>query len=283
MTLILGCLTEHCVYQVSDRRLMFPNRKIADERSNKSVLLDGRVAFGYTGISRVAGIRTDEWLARTLAEVGRSDMNAVCTHLRDAATEVFQREPYAPADKRHAFHAVGWFRLRGETDLTPGVVTVANALDGSSGDWLAAARPMFEVRPHFPTLRSGGFVLNSAGFRPTPEERSAVFRLVRSTVRHRRSTPQTVAYALILAVKWLASRHDEIGSDLLLLSIPRKAVEAHERSGTHVLLLGPPSDVTATFLNAQPAGRLEHLGPHFVSRGSLALDFKAGSIRRDAV
>jgi hypothetical protein len=36
---------------------------VKDDESNKAVLIDGRMAYGYTGIAEVGGIRTDDWLA----------------------------------------------------------------------------------------------------------------------------------------------------------------------------------------------------------------------------
>ena len=69
MTLILTCLTDDCVYQVSDRRLTSfdPPRAPIDDEANKALIVGGRVAFGYTGISKVNGEKTDHWLTRTAA------------------------------------------------------------------------------------------------------------------------------------------------------------------------------------------------------------------------
>ena len=54
VTLILSCLTDDAVYQVSDRRLTSfsaPHAPI-DEDTNKALLVDGRLAFGTPGFPR---------------------------------------------------------------------------------------------------------------------------------------------------------------------------------------------------------------------------------------
>jgi len=55
MTLVLSLATPDYVVQVSDRRLTDPTGKTVNENSNKSVLLTNRMAFGYTGLARLAG------------------------------------------------------------------------------------------------------------------------------------------------------------------------------------------------------------------------------------
>lgn len=59
MTLILSVLTQENVVQVSDRRLTWisgPKKgEVADDSSNKIVLFEQRMAFGYTGLTEVDG------------------------------------------------------------------------------------------------------------------------------------------------------------------------------------------------------------------------------------
>lgn len=59
MTLILDCIARDAVFQVSDRRLTDAyGGTVVDDQSNKAVVVDGRVVFGYTGLATIDGQRT---------------------------------------------------------------------------------------------------------------------------------------------------------------------------------------------------------------------------------
>src|SRR5437016_4841959 len=94
MTLILSLATPEFVVQVSDRRLttLRPGTTqfdIVDDNRNKIVDWGNRVVFGYTGLAQINGISTDDWLARSLASIGNTDLNLVLKHVRDRATQDF--------------------------------------------------------------------------------------------------------------------------------------------------------------------------------------------------
>ena len=56
MTLILNCLTQEYLFQVSDRRLVsLPTYKVEDDNANKSIYFAGRISFGYTGLAEIEG------------------------------------------------------------------------------------------------------------------------------------------------------------------------------------------------------------------------------------
>jgi hypothetical protein len=68
VTLILTLLTERIIVQVSDR-LVTRNAKPEDPLANKSVLFfakDALVAIGYSGLARIHGVATDQWIAEKL-------------------------------------------------------------------------------------------------------------------------------------------------------------------------------------------------------------------------
>ena len=62
MTFVLSCVTPEYVYQVSDRRLTWLNGAqrghVVDDERNKSVLVDGRIAFAYTGLAEIGADHT---------------------------------------------------------------------------------------------------------------------------------------------------------------------------------------------------------------------------------
>ncbi len=107
MTLILSCLTPACVIQVSDRRLSnVESRRALPGEFNKAVCFTNRIAFSYTGLAKIDGKDTDEWLADALAS--GDDENECLMAVRDRATEAFARLQAPLALKTHAFVGVGW-------------------------------------------------------------------------------------------------------------------------------------------------------------------------------
>jgi hypothetical protein len=65
VTLIVAALTPRVVAMVSDRQLTNPNGTIFSSTANKTIVVgtsDGRFATAYTGLGRIDGKLTDEWL-----------------------------------------------------------------------------------------------------------------------------------------------------------------------------------------------------------------------------
>jgi hypothetical protein len=276
MTLILACLTANTAYQVSDRRLtrLLEPETIIDDDRNKAVFV-GRVSFGYTGLAEIGNERTDNWLARVISEGPTNDMAQVAERIRNGATVAFRRMPRNV--RHHAFQGVGWFRLRGERCLSPGIVTVHNCLDDHTGLWVGQPFEEFRISTQFPSSLPGSCILNSVGVTPTAQEKGAIVRLVRKCVKHRTSTPATVAKALIISLRWLSTRHPRIGSSLLAISLPKRSVEEWERTGRSALLAGPPNDRTATFTYISPNGTRTWFGPHIVREGVVLTGVKVGT------
>jgi hypothetical protein len=274
MTLILSCLTADTVFQVSDRRLTLHSdaETIRDDDRNKAVFL-GRVSFGYTGLANIGAVRTDDWLAKVISQGPTiRDMSAVADRIRTAANEAFRGIPRGIG--RHIFQGVGWFRLAGEKDLTPGVITIHNCLDEATATWLPEAYPEFRISTQFPSSLPGNCILQSVGVDPTPQEKSAVLRLVRKCAK--RKNPVAVVQAMIRSMRWLSGRHSRIGNSFLAVSIPKRSVEEIERTGRLLLVASPPNDRTASFLYIS-AGKLIWHGPHIVKEGTF-LTFECGPI-----
>jgi hypothetical protein len=277
MTLVLACLTARSVYQVSDRRLTLLARaqSVVDDDRNKAVFV-GRVSFAYTGIAKIGRERTDNWLARVISEGPTNDMAMVAERILSAATAAFLLLP--GNIRHHAFQGVGWFRLKGENRLGPGIITVHNCIDEQTGTWSAEPFEQFRTSTQFPTSLPAGCVLHSVGVMPSTAEKNAIVRLVRKCVKHRHSTPATVLQSLTMSVRWLSRRHTRIGKNLLALSIPKRSVEEWERTGSMPLLAGLPNEFTATFAYVSPQGTLTWFGPHIVREGVVLTDVKVGSL-----
>jgi hypothetical protein len=274
MTLILACLTDRNVYQVSDRRLTLLSNPatVVDDESNKAVFV-GRVSFGYTGLARIGQERTDDWLARVISEGPTNDMAQVAERIRSAATTSFQQ---LPMRIRHAFQGIGWFRLQGEDWLSPGIITIHNGIDEQTGRWLVGPVEEFRTARQFPSSFPGGCILNSVGVVPSAAEKDAVVRLVRKCVKHQTSAPATVHKALIMAMRWLGSRHSTVGNSLLAVSLPKRSVEEWERTGKTTLLAALPNNSTATLTYVSPQGSLTWFGPHIAGEGVVLTGVKAG-------
>jgi hypothetical protein len=275
MTLILACLTPRMVYQISDRRLTraWNSKAIVDDERNKCVFV-GRVSFGYTGLAFVGNERTDLWLARVISEGPIQDMAVVAERIRSTASRVFR--PLPRRSRHHAFQGVGWFRLKGEQQLSPGLITIHNCIDEQTGLWVHEAFPEFRTSVHFPSSFPRRFILNSIGETPTDQDKGAVAYLLHRVVKHRRSTPERIIIRLIVSVKWLSERYPRIGNSVLAVSIPKHSVEEEERTGRSFLLAAPPNDRTATFISASPSGGMRWHGPHVVSEGIVLGDVQVG-------
>jgi hypothetical protein len=88
--------TQHYV-QVSDRRLTV-NGSLAEDEANKAVVLhcgDARLALGFTGLARVGGFKTREWLLRAINESGPPHYTAISVikAFEERATRDFRELP----------------------------------------------------------------------------------------------------------------------------------------------------------------------------------------------
>src|SRR5689334_14664391 len=81
MTQVLAAITPDCAFLVADRRLTYvagPQKgEVAADDECKVVSLCHVNVIGYTGLARLAGSPTNEWIAANLAEAG-------CYHAGDA-------------------------------------------------------------------------------------------------------------------------------------------------------------------------------------------------------
>ena len=278
VTLILTCLTDDCVYQVSDRRLTSfdPPRAPIDDESNKATFVNGRAIFGYTGISKINGENTDLWLTRIAASTSSSDMGVIARTIRDEATSAFRRMNFASRYKRHAFQGAGWFSSPDDHGLRPGTVTVHNAIESGTIKWLPYARPSFELSVDLPRIGRAQFYLYSVGLTLGQSEMSAIYRLVRKCVHRRQRRQESTLWALILSVRWLHDRYEPnspIGPNVVAVSLPRVAAERVAETGEFLAVSSGPAATHATFLDVNASGRIETFGPNVAHAGSMMSGF----------
>jgi hypothetical protein len=276
MTLILWCVTPDFVYQVSDRRLIWADGRVEDDERNKAVLVDGRFAFGYTGLAEIGGVKTDEWLARVAADGPTHDMSAILTRIRDRATEAFRSINIFPEYKGHAFQGVGWVFDRGFPGGVPAVLTTGNVLD-SDHNWLPAANDVFDSRYRFFDGLTNGFEVGSVGQGIAQDHKEDVLHRIEQLAR-RAAPPGEMLGALVDGVRYLAEWYRSIGHSLMAISIPRSAALRFVQSGRMAALSSGPLESHTTFLYVSSDNRTESYGPHFATPGAAMTNFRTAPL-----
>lgn len=278
MTLVIAVAAGTHIYQASDRRLIrLPDGALIDDERNKAVVVDGRMAFSYSGLAVLPSGRTDEWLTRVIAAGSCSEMAGVIERITDRATEEFGRLHYPSALKRHAFQGVGWIRPRDHPALIPMMVSVSNALN-RDGSWSQDAAPVFSKRIDlFPDLRDRHVAIRTVGQTLTRTETARLYRSLRRAIRQQ-VTEEMVLRLLVFHFRELSDVYPSIGRSLMLVSMPRRAVEQMLATNERYLLTGPPTPNLVTFHYVpQNAEQLESYGPSFVTDAGTAANM---TIRR---
>jgi len=243
--------------------------------SNKAVLVNGNIVFGYTGISRIDNVKTDDWLARVAATSGIPDMKKVALGIRDEATQAFKKMRFGGQYKRHAFQGAGWFSKDGDT-LVPGILTIENALDFTRNEWLPYARADFRLSSAAYKLSRNEFIVTSVGKTISPAEKNAVYQLLRKCTHRKRNRHIAITDALVLSMRWLSCRYEpnsSIGRNLMAVSLPRVASEVLEKTGVFSAFSMPGNEISATFLDILETGRAGRYGPHYVTNGVIISGF----------
>jgi hypothetical protein len=259
VTLILSCVTDEFVVQVSDRCLsdLRTGRPIEQE-ANKAVFLSNRVVFGFTGLAEIEGKPADIWLRNVLApyeSVGHGVQLVV-----DEATRAFADMRVPRASKRQAFVGVGWARFDEAIDrLSPFGVVISNAY--SDAGWLSEARPEFVGDVRF-LPSPGGSVWTDLGGLPV-RRKADLHRMVRRVV-DRRLTAAGIADLFIRETRAMADLDQRIGRGLMISSIPRAATETQDL----LALSSLPTESELTFAHMRHDDSIDVLeGPHVVRPG----------------
>ena len=231
MTLILNCLTDDYVLQVSDRRLTFAggsrSGQVMDDDRNKAVVWNGIIAFAYTGVTPVDDENTDIWLTRTLIDAAKAGLSLelppLLSFLRDSATSAFARLARLHGRTfHHTFVGIGWAQ-RDQGQILPFICSISNELD-ENGSWLAQAQTTFNWRGHAVSGSDTLLQFSSAG---QPLDTAHVNRIQRELRRVIKggAGPQSATRFLVEAVRSVARRNKTVGSNLMVTCLPRKPAE----------------------------------------------------------
>lgn len=277
MTLILSCVTRDVIYQVSDRRLTTWSDppKTIDDDTNKATLFNGRIAIGYTGFAFFGSERCDDWLARILSAQQSSDLGEIATAICEAATQAFSDNKMSG---RHAFHAVGWMQLEGTPGLVPIIATIHNGIDSATGSWHSKVLPKFEYFAELIDTSTDSVRIQYVGASLSLAEKAKILRGIRKCVVHRHSRPETVREGLVRSVYWLSKRHPRIGSNLIVVVLPRSAIEEVDRTGEMFVAINPPTLDCVNSCYWSPKRGSTLFGPNIVLRGIIMTNFQVRKI-----
>jgi hypothetical protein len=259
VTLILSCITDQFVVQVSDRCLSnLRTGRPVEQEANKAVFLSNRVVFGFTGLAEIEGKPADIWLRDVLApheSVGHAVQLVV-----DEATRAFSDIRVPRASKRQAFVGVGWARFDEASDrLLPFGVIISNAFADTG--WLPEARPEFVGDVRF-LPSPGGSVWTDVGGLPV-KRKTDLNRMVRRVV-DRGLTAAAMADLFIRETRTMADFDPRIGRGLMISSIPRAVTETHDL----LALSSLPKESELTFAHMRHDDSIDVLeGPHIVRPG----------------
>ena len=243
MTMILSCITEEQAFQVSDRRLTLVKpdgtTEVAEDDRNKAVVFDGRLAWAFTGLAQIQREPSAEWLAKRLKATSKVSLSELGEELADHASVDFKRIPVSSDLKRHAFVAVGWWPADSDTRaFEPVIVRVSNMFD-NAGRLQATASETFKTTVSKPEdsvtiLPSGQPVLE--------DQLSRLRRNLKASMKH--DALQASGDLLVREVLGIASANEYVGSNVLLISLPRAALD---ESGRFFFINQRPSPKVATY------------------------------------
>lgn len=271
MSLILSYISPSYVLQVSDQLLVDIREPASPvplpDLAVKSVVFNGRVVFGYTGLASLPSsqlaqrvreqpdeiVPANEWLAHVL---GSEDGRRVLDRVGDEAAESMGRlRRVRKQFRRQAFIGVGW--MNEPEGLRPAVLKVTNLDSGGSFkrslEFLGPAQGAY-----LDTTRS----LDSPAIKP--------FKRQIQECINRRLGPASVSRLLIEIARAVARVDQTVGEDLLLTCLPRGQVERGFEGEGWVVVQGEPSESGVSFKHVPADGYTgEPYSPSWVLGGTV--------------
>jgi len=269
LTLIISCITQARVVQVSDRRLTYvmgPNSgQLADDERNKVLLVDGTLAMSYTGLAEVGNQPTDDWLLDAVSQIGPAPLSQLYSELGRRAAHDLSLQNVEARHKRFAIAIAGWSRRSTQSALHPFVATTSNAM-GERLRWLPEAQPHFRSW-HQVLRRDQSFILQPIGQPISSDTLRELTINIRKAVR-RNAGPLAIIQCLAKAIRTVARDNPSVGSSLMAIALPRPTEGAP--SGVSIPLsrdvMSNPSVAQEALALYLPPGDLEGVQyvPHLI-------------------
>ncbi|MDO9533632.1 MAG: tetratricopeptide repeat protein [Deltaproteobacteria bacterium] len=291
MTLIISCLTEDYAIQVSDRRLTYPNGKIADDNANKVVDWGGWVAFGYTGLAEILSKPTDQWLSEALLINtplhGGISLDEAIESARVKATRDFKRIP--GQDKRFTTVGVGWAQMLDTNESKPQLIDfnrikptmywISNCLD-DEGNTMAKPYEEFKANSIIFNIPPHNFVVKAIGQPISHNISVQLYRNIARCVKQRGIGPEPITRFLIETIRDVAEENITVGRNVMVACIPKESLRRNiipmsDGSRGFYVSSSKPQKFDRTFLyvpDGQDEGNEE--GTNFVLGGSWLRGFR---------
>lgn len=274
MTQIISVITREYVLLVSDRLLTYgPGPRAGEvfkDEECKLVSLCHTCGIGYTGLARLGGRPTHEWIAITLAR-------ANCHTAGEASELLITSAPAALPNvdvklRRQTFVIAGWAHFGDVPTLRSHICVVSNCL-GENREQLTHPQPAFRRRIR--TLQDHEDVYHFVVGQPVAADRTV--QLERNLRRlAARDIGQREALRLLVAEIFAThSTESSVGDKVLAFCIPRTSIESQIKSG-HTRLSGVPPHSRASTFSYFDRDYNEHLqhGPTVVCGQFAATDLK---------
>lgn len=278
MTLILSLATPDYIVQASDRRLTVGSGprigELVDDDSNKVTLFCNRMSFAYTGLAAIDGKRTDIWMVDILSKVIRNSTTDAWKELIREANSSFSNMQDKRI-KRQAFVGIGWVRGTPIEPLQPIICTVSNALNNDL-DWLPEATDQFRMQSRL--LRAGRPYLFVATGQRLPHNIRRDLERNFKKIAGRRIGPLAIGRLLAEAIWDIASQNNAVGSNLMLVNLPKIAVE--NSRGFISAQMPDENSISFAYISPDnPAGVF--YGPNVVCGGEAIVGFEFGPITNE--
>lgn len=281
MTLILTCLADEYIVQVSDRRLTLASdpAHATSDHTNKAIFLDGRYIFGFTGLAQLGGQRADLWFAENINTINGMPL---VDRLHGLGRLLPRTMKFAPPQYRtHAFVGAGFARAGQTASVEPIAVQLSNFLrrDG---------RPAWPSDKFDVIIRKippgKDFLVLGAGAELNFSERTALMRSIRKA-RKAGAGIQAIARILAEMIWKVAKRNTTVGNTVMICTLPRSALGPHGEAaeGTVGGINFNANDASFYYLGPE-ALEGTFFGPTVVSSGSIMTDIELrfGSADRPA-
>jgi hypothetical protein len=262
---------------VADRRLTFEDGRLAEDNRNKLVLCESNIVFGYTGLARLGGTYTDEWLMDRLSRLTQKRLDDKLMMLAHEVRDTVRKCRNVPRMRRFlAILGIGFARESGQRELRPLFCLISNC---HQENWRPASSAFDGVRLlSRPLGPSRSVEYESVGQRMSTDDERLLRRRMRRLHEKSRLDGQTMIPILAEAIRSVARRNERVGKNLLAVAIPRKSV----RPGRLLLTAGTGDEGHPTFLYL-PAGTSspEHYAPAITASGVQIKDSRYGPANRD--